>query len=302
MERWAVFSSGSGFWFVGKIAFYFVGFVSFHPVNGIRGAHAGNGAFVAIEANVVNDLQVHRTVPERSAAFHTFGTTNTKIFVDVIFEIRFFNKTAFDSTGWAKLVFGSSSEFIGIRFEISAAQIAVTAQIEGMKAFDRRRAHHTVGGTAAALGTFKRVDLPNVIVFYYFVERQPADTSQSQCQRQPHPALKKFPPVFRFTVFHISPPSLVATYISKTSCNFRTTGKPNKRLLLSGRQPDNLPKRLFLQGLIACLLIEKILSGSFFYFFYLPVLIESLQDSSFSLVSSRKFHLRLFLFHPPGSY
>jgi hypothetical protein len=82
----------------------------------------------------------------------------------MVFKIRFFDKPPFDGGGWAELIFGCRVAGGGIGFQIAATKVAVTAQSISMNAFYSRRFHHTFGGAAATLSTFKRVDLPNVIV------------------------------------------------------------------------------------------------------------------------------------------
>lgn len=115
------------FWFVGKIAFYLIGFGSLYPFYRVGRAYPGNGAFIAVQTNVVNDLQVHRAISERSTPFDTFGTTNTQIDIYMIFKIRFFNKTAFNGPCWAKLIFSRGCSGIGIRFQITATKVAIAA-------------------------------------------------------------------------------------------------------------------------------------------------------------------------------
>ena len=57
-------------------------------------------------------------------------------------------------------MFGGSIEGLGAGFEISSAEVAVTAHGENMRALDGRRAHDAFGGTASALNAFARVELP----------------------------------------------------------------------------------------------------------------------------------------------
>src|SRR5580765_1873376 len=72
---------------------------------GIAGTDFGNGAFVAIEAAVVADLEEKRAVAEAVAPFHTLGATDAELLINVVLIIGILNESPLDGGGGAQLVF-----------------------------------------------------------------------------------------------------------------------------------------------------------------------------------------------------
>ena len=132
-----------------------------YALNRIGGAGASNGAFVAVDAPVVPDLQMQRAVAEHRTAFHALGATDTERFVNCVFVVRVFDKLSFDRAGRAKLVFGGGAEFVWLWLKVSGAELAITAHVEAVDAFDRGEFQHALGRTPAALCAFPRINLPD---------------------------------------------------------------------------------------------------------------------------------------------
>ena len=148
----------------------------FHAVDGIGGAYPGDGTLVAVDAEVVHDLQVEGTIPERGTPFHAFGTAYTEILIDDIFEIGLFDELAGDGRSGTQLVFTARIEVVAPGLEIAAAEIAIPTEVVSMNAFDSRGGQDTVGGAPSALGTRKGIDLPDPFLPGHTGRSQSADT------------------------------------------------------------------------------------------------------------------------------
>ena len=132
-----------------------------HAAEGVAGATPRDGAFVAILAAIVPDLQVKRGIAEAFATLHTLGTADAKIFVNYILVIRVLNERAFDGRGGTKLVLSSRVEFVWLGREKSRAKLAIAADGITLDAFDRRLFEHTMRGAVAAMQAFGGVNLPD---------------------------------------------------------------------------------------------------------------------------------------------
>jgi len=109
------------------------------------------------------DLEKKRTVAERAAAFHTFPASNAQRLVYGILIIWIVHICPLDCPSRAKLVFRRAGELIGTGLEETETELAITAQLEIMHAFDCGRIQHTGSGAFAALHTFGRIQLPDQI-------------------------------------------------------------------------------------------------------------------------------------------
>jgi hypothetical protein len=187
------------------VAFHKVWFAGFYPFNGIGRANPCYGALVAVVADVVFDLEVERTIPERGATPDALGAPDAQFLVDDILEIGFFDVPPFNSRCRAKLVFAAGGAGVGIGFQVAAAQIAISAQVIGMDTLYSRRGFDALRSTPSTLCTSKRVDLPDPFLLCRTGKSSDSKTSYGQTESQPKSALDKFPPVFRL-IFH---PSIV---------------------------------------------------------------------------------------------
>lgn len=144
-----------------KVPLHQVGFAGLHTADGIGGTGAGDGALVTINAEVVHDLQVQRSVPEGSTSLDAFSAADAQIFVYYILEIGFFDEFAADGGSRTELIFAGGAECVAVGFKISSAEVAVTAKVKCVHTFDCRGCQDTLCGASSALGAFKGVDLPH---------------------------------------------------------------------------------------------------------------------------------------------
>jgi len=121
----------------------------------------GNGAFVAVDAEVMLNLKVKRPVAEHAAALHAFAAPNAKILINGVLVIRLFDKFAPDSRRRAELIFRTGITPLSIGTKIAAAKIAVAAHGIGVETFHRRRCQDAMRRAASALRAFFRIDLPH---------------------------------------------------------------------------------------------------------------------------------------------
>jgi hypothetical protein len=108
------------------------------------------------------DLKVQRAVTERGATLYTLAATVAKVLIDGVFKKRFFDEFPFEGASGAQLIFSSGIQAQGIGFEISAAQVAIPAELVRMDAFYGGQIPDALGGAASALGAFERIDLPDI--------------------------------------------------------------------------------------------------------------------------------------------
>lgn len=184
---------GSSYWY--KISFDHVGFICPDPNYGIRRTNPGNGAFVAIIAQVVPDLQMEGSVPEGGAPLHTFRTTDAEVFIDDVFKIGVFDKFSLYGRCGTELVFGTRFQPGHSWFEIPAAEVAISAQVVCMHAFYSGRIFHAIGGASPALAALEGIDLP-----YPFFRGGPgccqgSDTGNRDPQGDSHSLLYEIPSV-----------------------------------------------------------------------------------------------------------
>jgi len=131
-----------------------------NPAECIRGAVSCNGALVTVDTDVVPDLQLEGAVTKGTAAFHAFAATDAQRFFDGILKEGVFDIFSPDGAGRTKLVLGARVQGLGVRFEVSSAEITVPAHGIHMNALDGGRGQYAVGSTTAALDAFSGVKLP----------------------------------------------------------------------------------------------------------------------------------------------
>ena len=76
---------------------------------------------VAVNAGIVSNLQLQRSVAKGTASFYTFGTTNAQWFINGILKERILDELSFDGIGRAKLVLRCRIQGFCSGFEIPAA-------------------------------------------------------------------------------------------------------------------------------------------------------------------------------------
>ena len=128
--------------------------------NGPGGAHLRDAAFVAVQAQLLPDLEIQGPVPEGRAALHAFAAAVAQVRVDGVFEIGFLDELPGDGPGRAEHVLRCGVQFLRPAPVIAAAQVAVAAHLVRVHAADGRNAHHAAGLAPAALDALVRVDLP----------------------------------------------------------------------------------------------------------------------------------------------
>ena len=139
-------------------------FFRWNSDEGFGGASFGDGADGAVEAAVVEDLEVHGAVAEGSAAFAAFGAADAFFGIDVVFVIDVFDVGAADGLGGADLVFGGLVVFQAFGVLVAGADFTVAANWNVAHAFDHRGGQDAGRFTFAAPGAFVGIDLPNHLV------------------------------------------------------------------------------------------------------------------------------------------
>ncbi len=109
-------------------------------------------------------LKKKRAIAKCTTTFHTLAAADAQRFINDVFVVWMFHKTALDRPGWAELIFRSSVEGIRLRLEIASAELAVTTHGELMSALDRRFFQNTMSGTVPALYTLVGIKLPDHII------------------------------------------------------------------------------------------------------------------------------------------
>ena len=135
-----------------------------HAAEGIRWTSAGNGAFVAMDAAVVTDLQEERAVAETIASLDAFCAADAKALINRVFVIRVFDERALNGGGRAKLILGGGGKRVWFGLEVAGAEIAVAAHREGVNALYGGLFENTFGGAVAAADAFLRVNLPDPLL------------------------------------------------------------------------------------------------------------------------------------------
>ena len=138
-----------------------IGLARGHAAEGLGRTGARYGAFVAMHATVVADLEEQRAVAETIATLDTLRAADAERLVNLVFVIRIFDERAFDRGSRAKLVFGGGRERVGLRLEVAGAKIAVAAHRKGVNAFHSGLFKHALRGAVAASKAFLRVNLPD---------------------------------------------------------------------------------------------------------------------------------------------
>jgi len=129
--------------------------------NRFGGAVECNGTLVALQAQVLPDLQEEGTVSEGEAAVHTFSAAYTEIVVNNVLEIGPFHFPTRKGIGRAHLVFCSCVPCKKLWVEKAGAKITIAAQCPILETLDRRNQFGTSVGTDAAPDTFVGINLPN---------------------------------------------------------------------------------------------------------------------------------------------
>ena len=89
-----IFLTMSAFLLIGPVPLDLVGFIIRYPADGLGGACGCDGALVAVDTEIVPDLQMQRSVAEGRAPLYAFGTAYAQLLIDDIFKIGLLNKPA----------------------------------------------------------------------------------------------------------------------------------------------------------------------------------------------------------------
>jgi len=116
-----------------------VGLAGWNPAECIGRTIPGNGAFIAMDADIMPDLQLERPVAEGAATLYTFAAPYAQGLIDGIFKKRILDEFPFDGIGRTKLVLGARGQRFCFRLEIPATQITVSAHGIHMHALHGRR-------------------------------------------------------------------------------------------------------------------------------------------------------------------
>ena len=162
-----------------------IGLARGHAAEGLGRTGARYGAFVAMHATVVADLEEQRAVAETIATLDTLRAADAERLVNLVFVIRIFDERAFDRSGRAKLVFGGGRERVGLRFEIAGAKIAVAAHREGVNTLHGGLFEHAVGRTVTAANAFIGIKLPNPILGFRAAGQHAAESGQPSDAENP---------------------------------------------------------------------------------------------------------------------
>jgi hypothetical protein len=82
-----------------------------------------------------------------------------------------------------------------------------------MNAFNSRGGHDTSGGTSSALGTFERIDLPDILLFGQIFGCESSYRSQCEQKRETGAIPDKIPAAVFNIIFH-----LVSLYMPEKDC------------------------------------------------------------------------------------
>jgi hypothetical protein len=140
------------------------------------------------------DLKKKRPVAEPIAAFDAFGTTDTQGFINAVLIIRVVDVGPLDRRRWAQTILSPGIEAVRFRFEISSAQLTVTAESVGVNAFDGRLFQDTVGGTVSAAHAFLRIDLPHRSIGRTVPHQSPHESPQTRDSDKPCAVAQKLAP------------------------------------------------------------------------------------------------------------
>jgi len=173
-----------------------------HALDCVGGTGAGDGTLVAVHALGVSDLQMERAVAEHCATFHTFSATDAERLVNRVFVVRVFDELPFDRAGGAELIFGSGGEFVGLRLEVTGAELAITAHVETVNAFYRRLFQYALCRAPAALRAFPRVNLPDRDGGASATDQTQKHAAQADYAGTAHDVAEEIPAIHRRTVFH----------------------------------------------------------------------------------------------------
>ena len=122
-----------------------------HTAEGIARADLGDGAFVAIDATIMPDLEKQGAVAEAITALDTLGATDAQLFVDGVFVVGIFDVGSLDGRRGAQAILRPGIEVIGLRLKVPGAELAITANRVGVDTFHGGLFQHAVGGTVAVL-------------------------------------------------------------------------------------------------------------------------------------------------------
>ncbi len=149
--------------------------------NRVGGALGCDRALVALDAQLLVDLEEEGAVAVIGAALDASGTSDAQIGIDDVLVVIIFDPFTNESGGGAEEVFGGGGESIGFGLEVTGAEVAVAAEWEDVEALDGGGVEDAVGGTSFAVDALVGVDLPDHLALGFACGGDRSeDTSESQ--------------------------------------------------------------------------------------------------------------------------
>ncbi len=126
----------------------------------VRRAVPRDRAFVAVDADAALHLQVQRAVSKLSATLDALAAADTQILVDRVLIEWLLDIRAPKRSDRAQFVFRAAVAHLRPRLQVCPAEVAVTANLERVNAFHRRRIQYACRRTTTALLALRRIELP----------------------------------------------------------------------------------------------------------------------------------------------
>ena len=152
------------------------------------------------------DLQRQGPIAEGIAPYHALAAAYTQRLIDVVFEIRVFDKGSNDGTGRTQLVFGSRGQFFWLWNKVAGTQVTIAAHGIGMNALDRRFIQYAMGGAIAATDALVWVDLPDMVILASLGQQSRGGGTESGQSGCPETFPQEFSTrqIVRILIFHFS--------------------------------------------------------------------------------------------------
>ncbi len=162
-------------------------------------------------------LEEEGTVAKRRAAFHALTAADAQSFVNDIFVVWVFHKTALDRPRWAKLIFSASVEGVWLRLKIAGAKLAVPTHGEFVNALDRRVLQYAMSRALSALYALVGIQLPDNITRLTAGDQDAGGTTQSQQTRAAYGVPDKISSGYSVLLFHHIHSRAICSLVSRAS-------------------------------------------------------------------------------------
>ncbi len=194
-----------------------IGLFCCYSLERLRRTGRSDGAIITVQTTVMTHLEEEGAVTKRRAAFDALTTTDAQRFVNDIFVIGMFHKTALDRSGWAKLIFSAGVEGVWLRIEIAGAKLAVPAHGELMNAFDRRVLQHTMSRALSALYALVGVQLPDDVIRLTAGDQYARGAAQSQQTHAAYGTPDKISSGYSIFLFRHTHHQAISSLVSRAS-------------------------------------------------------------------------------------